>query len=277
MARIEMCYDYYIKGLEDFDKAQIIDMAGKINAMSDAHMYLTEHHAFDYEQAELLLQFKNPLEIVADKWHERISDLSDMSFDLDRIFDNRNGELDGYELAEADAPAAGQPETGDTDKKTISLLDRRLNEHEFYKAMNKLLPGHSPIALDCWTKYAASLEYGGKQPATETFKDLIAEFAFVKGQYGEETAMQAFHIALECPIETAQIRAAAYHLNDGMDINDVFLGAFEEKLTIPPEVRIKTEADRIVAEFAGLTEPNSPNKTQFMVRLSKDFGFTASS
>jgi transposase len=91
-------YHSHIKG---FEKKQIIDMAGHINAMNDAHFYLTEHHAFDYEQAEYLLQFKNPLEIVADKWEQRISDISDMSFDLDNIFDKRDAEQNGYALAGA--------------------------------------------------------------------------------------------------------------------------------------------------------------------------------
>ena len=281
MTRIEMCYDYYIEGLEDFDKAQIIEMAGKISAVKDAYVYLTENHTFDYEEADQLLRFKDPLEIVADIWEERISDTSDMSFDFAYMFSKNDPEQDGYELMGGDAPAAellkAEAKTGNADIKNITLLKRRLNEHEFYKAINKLLPDHSPLALDCWTKYANSKEYDGMKPAIEMFKDLIAAFTLVKEQYGAEIATQTFHIALEVPISTDKIRIAAYHLNDGMDIDKVFIDVFEGKLKIPSEVRVKAEAERIVAEFSGLTEPNSPAKTHFMVKISHDFLFDAGS
>ncbi|MCL2516932.1 MAG: hypothetical protein FWF15_00070 [Oscillospiraceae bacterium] len=66
--------------LESFGTRELIGMAGKINAMSDAHLYITSWHRFDDGELDVLLQFQNPLEIVADEWCDRCSDLSDMSF-----------------------------------------------------------------------------------------------------------------------------------------------------------------------------------------------------
>ena len=250
--------------------------------MSDAHTYMTQHHAFDYEQAEYLLQFKNPLEIVADKWEARISNLSDMSFDLDKVFYDKDAEVNGYELAEAEAPAeSAAQENSDANTEKPTLLDRRLAEHEFYKEMNKLLPDISPIAITSWINHANSMEYDGKKPATQTFPELIGEFDYVKRQYGEDIATQVFHVALEMPISPSHIHGAAQYLENGGSLNDIIELSLSEKLNMPSHVGqtayIEKEAERIVAAINELPEPNSPNKTHFAVPLSREFMYLASS
>lgn len=273
-------YHDHIKG---FAKEQIIEMAGRINAMSDAHTYMTQHHAFDYEQAEYLLQFKNPLEIVADKWETRISDLSDMRFDLDKVFYDQDAEINGYELAEVDALDLSESEasTGDAKPKAPSALDRRLAEHEFSKGIHSLLPDSSPIALTCWINYALSLEYDGKQPATQCFTELTAALASVKQHYGEEIATQVFHVAFEMPIPVSDIPGAANHLKNGGELNDIIELSLDGKLEMPSPLGqtadVQAEAEHIVAAFKELTEPNSPNKTHFAVPLSHEFLYLASS
>ena len=276
-------YHDHIKG---FAKEQIIEMAGRINAMSDAHTYMTQHHAFDYEQAEYLLQFKNPLEILADKWETRISDLSDMSFDLDKVFYDQDAEINGYELAEADAPAVtpaenAARESSDVKTEPPSLLDRRLTEHEFYKGMNKLLPDLSPHAMSSWISYANSLEYDGKQPAKQTFSEMITELVFVKQHYGAEIATQIFHVAFEMPINPSEIRGAANYLKDGVNLNEIIGLSLDGKLQRPTPLGqtadVQKEVERVVAAFKELTEPNSPNKTHFAVPLSREFMYLASS
>lgn len=52
------------------------------------------------------------------------------------------------------------------------------------------------------------------------------------------------------------------------------ISAHVEKLA---DQRVQGEVDRIASSFEGLTEPNSPNKTHKMVKLSDDFMFLASS
>jgi len=261
-------------------------MAGRIGVMSDAHIYMTQHHAFDYEQAEYLLQFKNPLEIVADKWEARISDLSDMSFDLDKVFYDKDAEINGYELAGTDAPhitpaesVAQEKSDANTEKPT--LLDRRLAEHEFYKEMNKLLPDISPAAITSWINYSNSMEYDGEQPAAQTFPELLGEFDYVKRQYGEDIATQVVHVALEMPIKPTHIHGAAQYLENGGNLNDIIDLSLSEKLNMPSHVGqtayLEKEAERIVAALNELSEPNSPNKTHFAVPLSREFMFLASS
>ena len=48
-------------------------------------------------------------------------------------------------------------------------------------------------------------------------------------------------------------------------------GNFKIHIQSLTDNRIQAEAERIVSEFRGLTEPNSPNKTHYMVQLSRGF------
>ena len=80
----------YHSSISGYGKQEIIDMAGKICAMSDAHSYLTTYHHFGDDELEFFLQFQDPLEIVADVWCEHRSDLGDMSITMEHITDRRN-------------------------------------------------------------------------------------------------------------------------------------------------------------------------------------------
>lgn len=53
----------------------LIDSSREITAIKDAHYYLTESHGFEPEEADYLLLFQNPLQVVTDKWLERTEDL----------------------------------------------------------------------------------------------------------------------------------------------------------------------------------------------------------
>lgn len=87
-------YHTHIKG---FDKPEIIEMAGQIAAVADAHYYLQDHHVFDAAQVDYLLNFENPLEVVADAWKIRTDDISDMSFVLEEVFSGQDA-LRSYPL-----------------------------------------------------------------------------------------------------------------------------------------------------------------------------------
>lgn len=81
------------------NKAELIDASREITAIKDAHDYLMESHGFEPEEIDYLLLFKNPLQVVADKWLERTENLSDFSFALDEVFDKQDA-LQDYELKE---------------------------------------------------------------------------------------------------------------------------------------------------------------------------------
>ena len=76
--------DYHVF-LEMLSKTEIISMAGKISAMSDAHSYITKCHPFSDDELDFFLQFQNPLEIIANEWYKRRSELGDMGIAMDSI------------------------------------------------------------------------------------------------------------------------------------------------------------------------------------------------
>jgi hypothetical protein len=115
VGRVDENFANYNKSLLSFGKAELIEMAGKISATSDAHSFMTVYHGFDDEELAFYLQFQNPLEIVADAWRERTIDLSDMTFAMNDIF-GRRGELqDMYPLMSETAVS--------TDGKTPNITD----------------------------------------------------------------------------------------------------------------------------------------------------------
>lgn len=87
-----------------FDKREIIEMADRIVAYSDAYAYLTNNHDFEDFEVDYLLKFHNPLEVVTDEWQRRREDISDMSFALHHVFDKQDALQEGYALV-SDAPA----------------------------------------------------------------------------------------------------------------------------------------------------------------------------
>ena len=98
--RTDRNFSDYIAHIMGFDKQQIIDMSWRISVMQDVHSYLNDPDNISDEQAEYLLRFKNPLEIIADLYEWRSPDLSDMSFDIDSICRDKSAERNGYEFAE---------------------------------------------------------------------------------------------------------------------------------------------------------------------------------
>ena len=64
----------------------LVMQSREITAIRDAHEYLTETHGLEPEEVDYLLSLNDPLQAVADKWMERMGDLSDFSFALDDLF-----------------------------------------------------------------------------------------------------------------------------------------------------------------------------------------------
>jgi hypothetical protein len=97
ISRVEQNYSDYLDFLVSLDNRALIDMAGKIQATSDARLCLSTDSGFSDDEVEYLLKFQNPLEIVADVWYERTSDDSDMSLIFHEIFDKQDA-LHSYPL-----------------------------------------------------------------------------------------------------------------------------------------------------------------------------------
>ncbi|MCL2853277.1 MAG: DUF3848 domain-containing protein [Defluviitaleaceae bacterium] len=88
--------DYHTM-LMGFDKQTIIDMANKISAMSNVHLYMTSRYHFDEDKLDFFLKFKNPLEVVANAWVDSNIDIGDISFALYDVYDKQYA-LEDYPL-----------------------------------------------------------------------------------------------------------------------------------------------------------------------------------
>jgi len=96
--RVEKNLTDYHNSLMGFGKRELINMAGKISTMSDAHSYMTVYHDFSEEELRFYLQFQNPLEVVANTWRDLNIDLSDMSIAMDYVFERRSELTTEYPL-----------------------------------------------------------------------------------------------------------------------------------------------------------------------------------
>lgn len=79
----------------DFD-SDITGMTSEIAAVAGAHYYLSEIHNFPTSELEYLLQFQNPLSVVADKF--AISGMDDYSDVMWDIFDRQDALQGDYPL-----------------------------------------------------------------------------------------------------------------------------------------------------------------------------------
>ena len=95
MDKCQQLYDRLDAGLQGHFSAwsqlppdTLVMLSREITAIRDAHEYLTEAHGFEPEEVDYLLSLNDPLQAVADKWMERMSDLSDFPFALDELLRN---------------------------------------------------------------------------------------------------------------------------------------------------------------------------------------------
>lgn len=114
ISRLEQNYADYHKLLMGFGKHEIIDMAEKINLMSDAHTYMTNSCHFSDDEADFLLKFQNPLEVMAEGLREfRNDDDSDIEYAFADLLPNKQDWLDSYPLVSAMPPAGNEMPAAD--------------------------------------------------------------------------------------------------------------------------------------------------------------------
>jgi hypothetical protein len=85
--RVKQNYADYKRDMLGYGAREIFDAAARVHAVSDAYGYMTARHNFSEDELRFFLQFQNPLDMVAQHWHERNTDVSDMSFTVDFIME----------------------------------------------------------------------------------------------------------------------------------------------------------------------------------------------
>lgn len=104
--KLEACYISFMREWLKLEPLQLIEKAEEIAATKLVFEGL-KNGGYDAEHLEYLLLFKNPLEVVRDKWiEENGADMvhdEDMSHALWSVADKQDAEQ-GYELDEAFSP-----------------------------------------------------------------------------------------------------------------------------------------------------------------------------
>lgn len=339
--------DYHAH-LMGFDRQEIIEMASRVAVMSDAIFYLQNHHTFEDGQIEYLLQFQNPLEVVADKWQDRTEDISDMSFSLHEVFDKQDALQGGYPLiSEAEKPLANHlRKFVDVDvTATLGAIARQSIVHfpkdfEYDKDIlrraaasdnpeDKSLLWHvSAYGTHTMTERDAFVEGTGAHSTWVNYHypDMLGyaveitgmENGTVKGTVCElnhqehmahvqKTALPAETVTIsykdgrETTVsrrefdddrhrlmsESGNVTGLRFHPEDESVLANLLRreqrhraetpkGNFKPHLKSLDDNRVQSEARRIVTAFQAKTEPDSPNKTHFMEKLSYEFAFLAS-
>lgn len=72
--RITQNYDEFRKSMLELDSETVFDLAMHIAAATDVLFYITTHNWIDDEEADYLLDFTNPLQLIADAWEECLED-----------------------------------------------------------------------------------------------------------------------------------------------------------------------------------------------------------
>lgn len=144
IARVKQNFADYERETMGLGAKEIYDMASHIHAVSDAHSHLTTYHSYTEEELRFYLQFQNPLDIVARTWHERNTDLSDMSFSMDFIWERRGDILqeNAYYLYKPQT-AVETPESHEAAQPLTPqerLYDKMATEYEDFIDTMKLKP-----------------------------------------------------------------------------------------------------------------------------------------
>lgn len=135
----------YFDTLRSLDGQEIADMSSEIGAKMDAHYYQSEIHNFHTSEAKYLLQFQNPLEVVADAF--LYTDMENRSDIMWRIF-NRQDTLGGdYPLINdepptSDAPARDADVETQQERKKHSVLEQIRDAVKAPKEPRKDKPQH---------------------------------------------------------------------------------------------------------------------------------------
>ncbi|MCL2392933.1 MAG: hypothetical protein FWC66_10085, partial [Oscillospiraceae bacterium] len=95
--RIDSNLADYFDTLRPLDGKAIVEKSSEIALMTEAHLYLSETYGFHLSDAQYLLQFKNPLEVVADAFEAEGFD-NHRSNAMWKVLDRQDALQGNYEL-----------------------------------------------------------------------------------------------------------------------------------------------------------------------------------
>jgi hypothetical protein len=196
-------------------------MAGAIAAMEEAHSYLSNYHDFDEHELEYLLEFQNPLKVLADEWQERNIDLSDMSFAMEHIYQNSDTLLEKYPvihdlIASVDNGLRRYMDV-DLEQCLGKIADKVLihNKNDWaidVKTLKQAALSDSPEDKRLfWQVCGFGSQFGGER---DTFLEDTPSHRFIAEFRHDEPDMFGFYLEIEGVNEKGVIKGNVYEVGD---------------------------------------------------------------
>jgi hypothetical protein len=119
--RLAQNYAEYQRGMLETSKENLFYSAAEILPVQEAYAYFLHEHKYLESDVSFLLKFENPLEVVTDRWSDRMP----VTAAVDAIFDDQQRTLrqGGYALV-PEEPAPGAAELSDKSADKPSVLER---------------------------------------------------------------------------------------------------------------------------------------------------------
>ena len=174
IARIDGNLSDYFDTLRSLDGKAITGMSSEIALVTEAHFYLSDIYNFHLSDVQYLLQFKNPLEVVADGFEADGFD-NQRSDAMWKIFDRQDA-LGDYELV-SDNPTPNLEEL-------VQRLHDRLDEN-----------------LNAYKRDTLELSKEGLYYAAAEIAVVQQSYDYFRGEHAYTTEQTEFLLKLQNPLE----------------------------------------------------------------------------
>lgn len=122
--RLDANLSDYRWSLMNVDKNELINMAEEITARYAAQEYLKTGYDYKTGEVEYLLQYQDPLDLVASNWPGTLGGLVDMSGVMADILENRDSHGHYSRVTDSSNPAAKENVKGNSGIETNSVIER---------------------------------------------------------------------------------------------------------------------------------------------------------
>ena len=142
--RIEQNYDEFRDEMLELDRETIFDLSMHIAAVTDTFFYLTNEEWPSEDDMLYLLDFSNPLKLVADAWEDHLNDGADFRSVLEEALENEDNEESYMTLA---LERELREKYGEDTDITFALVCEILEAGERFLALQAVYDG---LGADAW-------------------------------------------------------------------------------------------------------------------------------
>lgn len=262
---------------------ELITRSKEITAVRDAYGYLTEPQGFSLDEINDLLSLPDILQTAADKWKDRMEDMSDFGFAMAEVYREVESLRHNASVREMDAIESPHRDS------FPPVYERSFQEAVTRGELEQFVTSRN-LNVECAQAIDTAL---AKNFDTATY-DLDTEAASreVVGKFGFDRTMAVLantvrHYSFDGRFSDAsrewaqgQLRLDSQEMGEGClvsanaGLTDQFVGqvSYDYLMTQPLKMSdIRAEAKQLMEQFQAASEPNSSDGAHFAARMSPDF------